>query len=234
MHRPDHREGSFLAACDEMMSIHDRVADNGLLFAHALLQMHTDLIDASEAAERHRKGFKSSGMTAEQRVAEVEQAMKKSKAKYDALAEEYDRARTGDMRPGGKMSLFKMQKSPAQQEEDLLRKVQGAEQAYFAQVQTLQSERAQLLATTRPETVKSLQSLILETDAILALQLQKFGKKPVLLERVHIPTLVPRATADSSPQPPSMRGYCAAMVSLSVPSRSMMSRGCLNRAVFVR
>jgi hypothetical protein len=175
LHRPDHREGTFRAACDEMMAIHERLADNGVQYAHTLHQMYNDLAELCEVAERNRKGWKTTGMAAEDRVAELEQATKKSKAKYDALAEEYDRARTGDARPGGKISLFKMSKSLAQQEEDLLRKLQGADQIYYGQVQTLQSERAKLLATTRPEAVKALRELITETDAVVALQLQKFS-----------------------------------------------------------
>ena len=176
MHRPEHRDGSFIIAYDEMLGVHDRMAENGVQFAHSLHQMHNDLVELCEVAERNRKGWKNSGMSAEQRFAEIEQAMRKSKAKYDALAEEYDRARTGDTRQGGKMSLFKMNKNPAQHEEDLLRKVQGADQVYAGQVQVVQQERQHLVNNTRPETTKAVQELIKETDAGLSLQLQKFGK----------------------------------------------------------
>ena len=175
MRRPDNRQGTFAQAFDEMMYIHDRMADNGIQFALSLIQMHDDLIELAAIAERNRKGWKTNGLAAEQRVAEIEAAMRKSKAKYDSLADEYERARTGDHRQSNKMSLFKVQKSPAQHEEDLLRKVQAADEDYHGRVQALQSERADLVARTRPETVRALHELVKETDAGVALQMQKFG-----------------------------------------------------------
>lgn len=175
LHRPpDHRGGSFLFACDEMISIHDRMAENGMQFAQSLAQMCIEVNELAEHAERSLRNWKTSGLQAENRVALIEAAMRKSKAKYDALAEEYDRARTGDTRPSGKMRAFKIAKSAAQLEEDLLRKVQGADQAYFSQVQMLKSERDKLISTTRPDTVKNLRQIANETDATLSLHLQKF------------------------------------------------------------
>ena len=174
--RPEHRQGTFAQAYEEMMYTHERIAENGMQFALSLHQMHDDLIELAAVAERSRKGWKTTGLETERRVADLEAAMRKSKAKYDSLAEEYDRARTGDTRQGGgKISLFKATKSAAQHEEDLLRKVQGADQEYHGRVQALQSERGELVARTRPETVKALQDLVKETDAGLTLQLQKFG-----------------------------------------------------------
>lgn len=159
------------------MFIHDRMAENGIQFAASLHQMHEDLIDLSANAERHRKTWKANGLAAEQKVADLEQTMRKSKTKYDSLAEEYDRARTGEGRQGGKvLGAFKAHKSAAQQEEDLLKKVQAADQVYLGHVQGLQSEKAQLMSSTRPEAIKALQDLINEIDAGLTLQMQKFGK----------------------------------------------------------
>lgn len=177
IHRADHRQGTFAQSYDEMMFIHDRMAENGIQFAASLHQMHEDLVDLSANAERHRKTWKANGLAAEQRVADLEQTMRKSKAKYDSLAEEYDRARTGEGRQGGKvLGAFKAHKSAAQQEEDLLKKVQAADQVYLGHVQGLQSEKAQLVSSTRPEAIKALQDLVNEIDAGLTLQMQKFGK----------------------------------------------------------
>lgn len=175
MHQPDHRQGSFAQAYSEMMYIHERMAENGTQFALSLQQMHDDLLELAAVAERSRKGWKANGLAAEHRVAELEAAMRKSKAKYDSLAEEYDRARTGDTsRNSGKMFSLKSKSGP-QHEEDLLRKAQGADQDYQAKVQTLQSEKAELIARTRPEAISALQDLVKETDSGLALQMQKFG-----------------------------------------------------------
>jgi len=178
LQRGEHRGGSFAKAYEEMMVIHERMADNGVQFAMSLHQMHDDLLELAAVAEKSRKGWKQSGLSAEQRVADLEAAMRKSKAKYDALAEEYDRARTGDTsgRQGGKMFGFKGPKSAAQHEEDLQRKAQAADQDYQAKVQAVQAERGELLSKTRPDTVKALQEIVRECDAGVVLQMQKFGR----------------------------------------------------------
>lgn len=163
---------------EEMVHIHERMADNGIHFAATLLQMNEELLEAAGTAERNRKSWKATGLAAEQKVVDLEVAMRKSKAKYDSLAEEYDRARTGESRPGGGKVLgaFKAHKSAAQQEEELLRKVQAADQMYHSAVNSLQTEKAQLQNTTRPELVKSLQESIREIDSAVGMQMQKFGK----------------------------------------------------------
>lgn len=175
VHAPEHRAGSFLQSYKEMVATHDRMADNGLQFAASLLQMHDDLWELGAAAERSRKGWKQNGLAAETRVAEIEAQMRKSKAKYDALADEYERARTGDVRPGGSKLFGRGPKSQAQHEEDLLRKVQGADQDYLGRVNSLQTERAELVAKTRPEAVRAIHDTVRECDSGLTLQMQKYG-----------------------------------------------------------
>lgn len=176
MRRPDHRTGSFLHAYDEMVWIHERMAENSSHFAASLQQMHDDLVELAMNSERHRKTWKANGLAAEQKVSDVEQAMRKSKAKYDSLAEEYERARTGEARQTGKVLNAFKNKSAAQQEEDLLRKVQAADQTYHGHVQTLQTEKKHLENNSRPEAVRALQDLIKELDSGLSLQMQKFGE----------------------------------------------------------
>ncbi|TVY39219.1 RHO GTPase-activating protein [Lachnellula occidentalis] len=172
--RPEQRHGSFLKSYEEVATIHDRMADNGAQFAVSLHQMHDDLMDLAANIERGRKQWKATGLSAEIRVANTEEAMRKSKAKYDALAEDYDRARTGDRQAGKKFGL-KGPKSAQQHEEDLLRKVQAADQDYAAKVQTARSQRSELLSKLRPDAVRALQELIKECDAALTLQMQKFA-----------------------------------------------------------
>ncbi|CRK31940.1 hypothetical protein BN1723_019506, partial [Verticillium longisporum] len=153
MHLPDHKQGTFAQAYTEMMYIHERMAENGMQFALSLHQMHDDLVELAAVAERSRKGWKVNGLAPEQRVAELETVLRKSKAKYDSLADEYDRARTGDTsRQSGKMFSLKSKSGP-QHEEDLLRKVQGADQDYHGKVQHLQSEKHELVTRTRPEAI---------------------------------------------------------------------------------
>jgi uncharacterized protein YaaN involved in tellurite resistance len=154
--------------------IHERIADNGAQFAISLHQMHEDILEMVANVDRNRKHWKV-GLANEQRVAETEAAMRKSKAKYDALAEDYDRVRTGDRQAGKKFGL-KGPKSAAQHEEDLLRKVQAADADYASKVQIAQGQRSELWSKLRPEAVRALEDLIKECDSALTLQMQKFGK----------------------------------------------------------
>jgi Rho GTPase-activating protein RGD1 len=175
-HRGDYRAGTFARAMDETMNMHERMADNELQFAMSLHQMHDDLAEMCAMAEKSRKGWKASGLAAEQRVADLQTAVRKSKAKYDSLADEFERAKTGD--PSSQKPRFglKIPKSAAQHEEDLSKKVNGADADYHNKVQTLQQERGDLLNRTRPETIKALQELIRECDSMLVGQMQKFGE----------------------------------------------------------
>ncbi|KAG9247403.1 hypothetical protein BJ878DRAFT_556259 [Calycina marina] len=172
--KPEHRHGSFLQALEEMLMIHERMADNGQQFAISLQQMHNDLMEVALSCEMTRKHWKANGLAAELRVGEAETAMRKSKNKYDAYAEDYDRARTGDRQQGKKFGL-KGPKSAAQHEEDLLKKVQAADADYAAKVQNAQSLRAELLSNLRPEATRGLQDAIRECDAATTLQMQKFA-----------------------------------------------------------
>jgi type II secretory pathway component HofQ len=172
--RPEHRQGSYAQQYDEVTRIHERMAENGLQFAASLHQMHEDLLELASNMERSRKHWKQTGMSAEQRATDAENLMRKAKAKYDSLAEDYDRVRTGD-RQSGKIFGLKGPKSAAQHEEDLLRKVQAADQDYSQKVHAAKTQRQDLLTTSRPQAVKAIQDLVRECDSALTLQLQKFG-----------------------------------------------------------
>lgn len=173
--RPDYRQGSYAQNYAEIIRIHDRMADNGVQFALSLHQMHEDLHDLAANMERGRKHWKQNGLSAEKRVQDSESMMEKAKSKYDSLAEDYDRARTGDKQSGRVFGL-KGPKSAAQHEEDLHRKVGQADSDYSAKVQAAKSQRQELVNTLRPQAIKALQELVHECDSSLTLQLQKFGK----------------------------------------------------------
>lgn len=143
-------------------------------FALSLHQMHEDLHELSNNMERGRKHWKHEGLNAEKRASDAEGLMEKAKVKYDSLADDYDRARTGDVKGSRRMGL-KGPKSAAQYEEDLLRKLQAADQDYQTKVQLAKAQREELINTSRPQAVKALQELIAECDSGLTLQLQKFA-----------------------------------------------------------
>ena len=176
LRRPEHRQGSFALSYHEVTRIHERMVDHGLYFAASLQQMHENLLEVVSNIERGRKQWKQTGLAAEQRLVETEAAMRKSKSKYDAIAEDYDRVRTGDRQSGKKFGL-KGHRSAAQHEEELFRKTQIADGDYGSKVQLAQTTRAEHLSRGRPETVKGIQDLIRECDSALTLQMQKFGKR---------------------------------------------------------
>lgn len=176
--RLEHRQGSYAKQFDEFTSIHERMADHGLQFAHSLHQMHDELLDVTANGERGRKHWKQVGLSAEKRMQDAEVSMEKAKTKYDALAEDYDRARSGDKQSGKKFGL-KGPRSAAQLEEDLQRKVQVADSDYAGKVQTANGQRQDLLSTLRPQGVRALQDLIRECDSALTMHMQKFGGSPL-------------------------------------------------------
>jgi len=155
------------------MRLHDRIADNGMQFALSLHQMHEDLTELSNNVEKGRKNWKHEGMDAEKRASDAEGMMQKAKARYDSLAEDYDRAKTGDIK--GSRRIMKGTKSSAQHEEDLLRKLQVADADYSTKVQAAKTQREQLINADRPKAIRNLQELIRECDSALTLQLQKFA-----------------------------------------------------------
>ena len=168
------KTGSYAAQLGDMMRLHERMADNGMQFALSLHQMQEDLIELSTNMERGRKQWKHEGLSAEKRAQEAEAAMLKAKTRYDTLAEDYDRARTGDAK-GSRRFGVKGPKTAEQYEQDILRKTQVADQEYEDRVKQAKTQRDIVTSTERPKAVKALLELIKESDSALTLQLQKFG-----------------------------------------------------------
>ena len=172
--RADAKQGSYAQSLVEVMKVQERMGDNGMQFALSLHQMHEDLNDLSNNMERGRKQWKHEGLDAEKRASDAEALMQKVKARYDSLAEQYDRARTGDTKGSRRMGL-KGPKSAEQHEQDTFGKLQSADTEYEEKVKQAKSQRERLLNVDRPKAVKALQELIKESDSALALQLQKFA-----------------------------------------------------------
>ncbi|KIX06204.1 uncharacterized protein Z518_04179 [Rhinocladiella mackenziei CBS 650.93] len=203
--RPENRQGSFAQNYEEITKTHDRMADHGIQYANMLYAMSEELHELSANSERGRKHWKQTGLNAEKRVQDAEAAMEKAKYKYNSLAEQYDRARTGE-RLSGKFGL-KGPKSAAQYEEDLSRKLEVADSDYTSKAQVAQTQQQELLTAYRPQTVHALQELIKETDAGLSLQVQKFAalsEKLLLGYGLSITPLKSQSPA-SGPSPKSLR-----------------------------
>src|SRR5690606_30209339 len=89
--RPDARKGTYAKQFEETTRIHNQLAENGMRFSDELHKMFEDLTDMAANMERGRKYWKQSGMNSEKRVHDTELLMEKAKAKYDSIAEEYER-----------------------------------------------------------------------------------------------------------------------------------------------
>nr|POF05481.1 rho gtpase-activating protein rgd1 [Quercus suber] len=172
--RQESRSGTYAQHVVEMLDTHNRMGDNGMQFALSLHQMHEDLTELSNSMERGRKHWKHDGLDAEKKASDAEAAMQKAKSRYDSLAEDYDRAKTGDTKGSRRIGL-KGPKSAEQHESDLLRKVQAADADYEEKVKLAQSQRESLLKEGRPNAVRALRELCRECDSGLTLQLQKFA-----------------------------------------------------------
>ncbi|KAJ5162354.1 hypothetical protein N7492_007746 [Penicillium capsulatum] len=171
--RTENRQGTYSSSYKDIHRLQERMADHGLQFSVSLQQMSDDLHELATNIERGRKQCKQTGLAAEKKVVDAEGLSEKAKAKYESLAEQYDRVRTGE-KQGGKFGLTG-HKSAAQHEEELLRKVQNADSDYAAKVQAAAAARQELVNTNRPQTVHHLQKLIEECDSGLTLQQQKFA-----------------------------------------------------------
>ncbi|KAL6712586.1 Rho GTPase-activating protein [Coniothyrium glycines] len=200
--KPDARHESYSAQFEQVLHAHERIADNGTQFGLALHAMHENLLQLSNKMDANRKTWKQQGLASENKVQEAERLAEKAKAKYDQLAEDLDRVKTGDTGAGRKFGL-KGPKSAAQHEEDLQRKTQAADQDYASKVQVAQSSRKELVATLRPQAVAALFDLIKELDAALTMEMQKyasFNEKLVVNNgQVVCPQPLQNSTAQPSP-----------------------------------
>ena len=168
------RHESYSSQFEKVLGANDRISENGSQFGLALHLMHDNLLQLANKMEGSRKHWKQTGLAAEKKVQDAEALVEKAKAKYDALAEDLDKVKTGDTSAGRKFG-FKGPKSAQQHEEELQRKVQAADQDYFGKVQVADGYRKELVSTSRPQAVAALVDLIREIDAALTMEMQKFG-----------------------------------------------------------
>lgn len=179
IHKADARHESYSRQFEHVMHANERIADNGTQFGLALHAMHENLAQMAARMDASRKQWKQQGLQAEKKAQDAEALVEKAQAKYNQLAEDLDRVKTGDTGAGRKFGL-KGPKSAAQHEEDLTRKLQQADQDYQAKVHQAQATRNELITTGRPQAVSALLELIKEIDAALTMEMQKYGMLAML------------------------------------------------------
>ncbi|KAF1913576.1 hypothetical protein BDU57DRAFT_540981 [Ampelomyces quisqualis] len=204
LRKPETRHESYSTQFEHVLHANERIADNGTQFGLALHAMHENLLQLANKMDASRKTWKQQGLAAENKVQDAEKLAEKAKAKYDQIADDLDRVKTGDTGAGRKFGL-KGPKSAAQHEEDLQRKTQAADQDYASKVQAAQASRKELVATTRPQAVAALLDLIKETDAALTMEMQKYASFNEKLVVSNGQVVTPQPLKGSSVQaPPSV------------------------------
>lgn len=98
--------------------------------------------------------------------------------------------KAGDRRSGSKISgsqrlksgftRLKSRAAGAPVEEDLQKRIAAADLDYNNKVQSAVVQRQELMQTARPQTITALREMILECDAGLCLQLQKYGAQVLI------------------------------------------------------
>ncbi|KAF2751955.1 RhoGAP-domain-containing protein [Sporormia fimetaria CBS 119925] len=201
--KPDARHESYQRQFQMAVHANERIADNGTQYGLALHAMHENLLQLATKMDSSRKTWKQQGLAAEKKVHDAEALAEKAKAKYDQLAEDLDRVKTGDTGAGRKFGI-KGPKSAAQHEEDLGRKLQAADQDYASKVQTAQAYRKELVATTRPQAVSALLDLIKEMDAALTMEMQKYASFTEKLAVNNGQVVSPQSRDGTAPPTPSI------------------------------
>ncbi|KAF3219120.1 hypothetical protein TWF106_007232 [Orbilia oligospora] len=168
IHRePGPRRGTLMKGLQESNRIHDSLADNGVAFAAALNTMSEELTELSNNIEAGRKQWKNVVAGSEKKGPNSYHEMEKARNKVDSAAKEYENARNGSRSKG----FLHNNRHP---EEDSRKKLEMADMEYVRQVELTNKIHSDLFHAERPQSVKALRDLILECDAGLSLQLQKF------------------------------------------------------------
>ncbi|KAF2021743.1 Rho GTPase-like protein activator [Aaosphaeria arxii CBS 175.79] len=201
LHKAEARHESYQQQFEQVMHANERIADHGTQFGLALHAMHENLLQLSNKMDLSRKELKHQGLAAEKKVQDAESLAEKAKAKYNQLAEDLDRVKTGDTGAGRKFGI-KGPKSAAQHEEDLQKKLKLADEDYASKVRIAQTNRRELESTSRPQSVTALVELIKELDAALTMEMQKFASFNEKLVVNNGQVVSPQALKGSTTQPP--------------------------------
>lgn len=165
------KQDSFSRQFDKIVEFDDTQYGVGNAYVKALNVMFDELMSLVDTVLRLRKMIKEEGKRKEKECQDAIVAAEKAKLKYFHLAEDLDRLRTAD--PNKK--LFSLRnRLVTQQEEDMQRKVNAADQDYKMKVTTCKKLKDEIMVLHRPNNSKKLKELILQMDIAMNLQLQKY------------------------------------------------------------
>lgn len=157
---------------DKIIQFDETIHGVGNSYVTALNTMYDELTSLIGTVSRSRKLIKDEHKRKEKECIDAISAADKSKTKYNHLCEDLDRLKTSDP---NKKSFSLKNKTIEQQEDELTRKVDTADQEYKLKVQICKKLKDEILVIHRPNNTKKLKNLILELDIALNLQLQKYA-----------------------------------------------------------
>ncbi|KAG7660403.1 RGD1 [[Candida] subhashii] len=166
------KQDSLQDQLDKIIQFDEILYGVGNSFVRALNTMYDELIALIGTVSRSRKLIKDEGRRKEKEFLDSIQAAEKAKLRYDHLCEDLEKLKTSDP---NKKSFSLKNKSLEQQEDDLQRKVDSADQDYKSKVSTCKKLKDEILIIHRPNNSKKLKNLILELDIALNVQLQKYA-----------------------------------------------------------
>ncbi|AOW26266.1 hypothetical protein L150_00582 [Candida albicans Ca529L] len=157
---------------DKIIQFDESLYGVGNSYVVALNTMYDELTSLIGTIGRTRKLIKDEHKRKEKDCIDAIITAEKAKTKYNHLCEDLDRLKTSDP---NKKSFSLKNKSVEQQEDELSRKVDTADQEYKSKVATCKKLKDEILVIHRPNNTKKLKNLILEMDIALNLQLQKYA-----------------------------------------------------------
>ena len=157
---------------DKIIQFDESLYGVGNSYVVALNTMYDELTSLIGTIGGTRKLIKDEHKRKEKDCIDAIITAEKAKTKYNHLCEDLDRLKTSDP---NKKSFSLKNKSVEQQEDELSRKVDTADQEYKLKVATCKKLKDEILVIHRPNNTKKLKNLILEMDIALNLQLQKYA-----------------------------------------------------------
>ncbi|KAI5966363.1 RGD1 [Candida pseudojiufengensis] len=157
---------------DKIIGFDENLYGVGSSYVTALNTMYDELTSLINTITRSRKIVKDEYRKKDKECIDSIQSAEKSKQRYMHLCDDLERLKTSDP---SKKSFSLKNKSVEQQEDDLQKKVDMADQEYKSKVSTCKKLKDEILVIHRPNNSKKLKNLILEMDIALNVQLQKYA-----------------------------------------------------------
>ncbi|KAG5421532.1 RGD1 [Candida metapsilosis] len=157
---------------DKIIGFDESLSGVGSSYVTALSTMFDELTALTHTITRSRKTIKDEYRRKDKECMDSISAAEKAKSRYNHLCEDLERLKNSDP---SKKSFSLKNKTVEQQEDDLQRKVDLADQEYKSKVATCKKLKDEILVLHRPNNAKKLKNLILEMDIALNVQLQKYA-----------------------------------------------------------